>query len=101
MVRRIGNMIQLVGQSGSQAARSNATSNTLASLSAGGVSFIQGEIVRGNDDGSYDIFVSSPTEGGVRTNANSTTDEPLQDGALVWVSKTVYGTWVIIGAVRG
>lgn len=98
MIRRIGNMLQMIGQGATQAARSNATSNTQPSLSANAAFLDQGTIVRSNPDGTYEVEVLS--QQGQRQTCAGLTDEPLLDATMVWVSKTVNGDWVIHGSVK-
>ncbi len=101
MIRRIGNMVQMVGQGAVPVIRSRATSNAKPDLSAFASTMLRGEVVAPNDDGTYEVFIASPTEGGLRENCAAITDEPLLAGSVVWVQKTVYGTWVVLGAAKG
>lgn len=101
MIRRLGNMTQIVGQGATPAARGSATSNTRPDLSAFAATMLEGQVTQPKDDGSYEVFIASPTEGGLRENCNSISDEPMQAGSIVWVQKTIYGTWVILGTKKG
>ena len=98
MIRRIGNMLQMVGQGATQEARGNATANTQPSLSANAAFLDRGNVVRSNPDGTYEIDIE--TQEGQRQTCAALTDESLLDNTSVWVSKTTSGTWVIHGSVK-
>lgn len=98
MIRRIANMLQMVGQGATQEARSNATANTIPALAANAAFLEQGTIVRPNNDGTYEVEVLS--QQGQRQTCAGLTDEPLLAATMVWVSKTVNGDWVIHGSVK-
>jgi len=98
MIRRIGNMLQMVGQGATQAARSNATANTGPAQSANAAFLEQGTIVRSNPDGTYEVTIQS--QQGQRETCGALTDESLLDDTMVWVSKTIAGTWVIHGSIK-
>ena len=101
MIRRMGNMMKVVGQGVTQAARSNATSNVKAEDAAGAAFLRVGTIIETHGDGSYLASISSDSpEGYIYENCFSITDEPLEVNTVVFVSKTVDGTWVIHGSSK-
>jgi hypothetical protein len=98
VIRRIGNMLQMVGQGATQAARSSATSNTTPTQSANKAFLEQGTIVRSNPDGTYEVTIDS--DQGQRQTCAGLTDECLLDNTMVWVSKTISGEYVIHGSIK-
>ncbi len=97
MIRQLGNMTQMIGQGATQAARGNATLNTIPQLSAGAAFLEQGQIEIVNEDGTYEVFIHSQ---GQRLHASACTDEPLNEFTVVWVSLTETQEWIIHGSVK-
>jgi hypothetical protein len=97
VIRQLGNMMQMIGQGATQAARGNATANATPQLSANAAFLEQGQIEVANADGTYEVFIHSQ---GQRLHASACTDEPLEEFTVVWVSLTETQEWVIHGSVK-
>lgn len=93
--RRLTIAFRTVGQGTEESLRANRTLDT--AIAEDGTFLVQGDVEVVSPNGLYEVNIVSL---GQRQTMSSVTDEPIERGGLVWISKTKAGQWVIHGSVK-